>query len=105
MALNNSSSKQQFGFAKSSRFPTLKSNTVNISSSVYNKPSDFNRTKNFGDTQHAFGSRANRFDHCNVIKKSGVMPSPLSYSTNPRTFSPDVSRSNGWSVGFGRDIM
>lgn len=34
-----------------------------------------------------------------------VLPSPLSYETQPRTFSPEVSRSKGWSVGLGRDVM
>ena len=33
------------------------------------------------------------------------MPSPVSYTTQPRTFSPEVSRSKGWSVGLGRDVM
>ena len=31
------------------------------------------------------------------------MPSPVSYETQPRTFSPDVSKSKGWSLGLGRD--
>ena len=27
----------------------------------------------------------------------------MSYMTNPRTFSPEVARSKGWSLGLGRD--
>lgn len=57
MALNNSSSKQQYGFSKSNRFPSLKQNTQNISPSVFNKPSDFDKTKNFANaTTFGFGS-------------------------------------------------
>lgn len=56
MALNNSVSKQQFAFSKSSRFPSLKQNTKNISHSVFDKPSDFDRTKNFANRTFAFGS-------------------------------------------------
>ena len=37
--------------------------------------------------------------------KHAVLPSANSYETQPRTFSPDVSRSNGWSMGLGRDNM
>ena len=44
MALNNSASKQQYAFSKSSRFPSLKQNTKDISPSVFDKPSDFNKT-------------------------------------------------------------
>lgn len=56
MALNNSVSKQQFAFSKSGRFPSLKQNTKNISHSVFDKPSDFDRTKNFANRTFAFGS-------------------------------------------------
>ena len=106
MALNNSSSKQQFGFSKSSRFPSLKQNTKNISASVFDKSSDFDRTKNFANAQtFAFGSRQQRFNGYNTSAKHSALPSPNNYYTQPRTFSPDVSRSNGWSVGLGRDTM
>ena len=33
------------------------------------------------------------------------LPSPMSYTTQPRTFSPEVSRSKGWNMGLGRDNM
>lgn len=72
MALNNSVSKQQFSFSKTSRFPTLKDNTRNTSSSVYNKPSDFNRTLNFQNAaSFAFGSHERRFDPYCTGTKSG----------------------------------
>ena len=106
MALNNSISKQQFAFSKSSRFPSLKQNTRDISHDVFNKTSDFDKTKNFPNAQvFAFGSRQKRFAEYNTSSKHAVLPSPNSYITQPRTFSPDVSRSNGWSVGLGRDVM
>ena len=37
--LNTSVSKQQFAFSKSSRFPSLKQNTKDISKEVFNKTS------------------------------------------------------------------
>ena len=104
MALNNSVTKAQFSFSKSSRFPSLKSNTGNISSSVFDKPSDFDKTKNFANAQtFGFGSHESRFRNHNVSAKNGALPDPTSYATQPRTFSPEVSRSNGWSLGLGRD--
>ena len=106
MALNNSISKQQFSFSKSSRFPVLKQNTRDISHDVFNKTSDFDKTKNFANSQtFAFGSHQKRFAEYNTSAKHAALPSPNSYVTQPRTFSPDVSRSNGWSVGLGRDSM
>lgn len=57
MALNNSVSKQQFAFSKANRFPPLKQNTQNISHDVFNKTSDFDKTKKFqGASNFAFGS-------------------------------------------------
>ena len=106
MALNNSVSKQQFSFSKSSRFPNLKSNTKNISHDVFNTTSDFDKTKNFANAQtFAFGSHQRRFNEYNSSSKAGALPSPNSYTTQPKTFSPDVSRSNGWSLGLGRGEM
>lgn len=106
MALNNSVSKQQFAFSKSSRFPTLKDNTRNSSPSVYNKPSDFNRTLNFQNAStFAFGSHEKRFDPYATNAKGGKLPDPMSYTTQPKTFSPDVSRSKGWSLSLGRQDM
>ena len=106
MALNNSSSKQQFAFSKSSRFPALKQNTKNISNDVFNKTSDFDKFKGFsGGQTFAFGTHSRRFAEFNLSPKAGALPSPMSYSTQPRTFSPDVSRSNGWSMGLGREQM
>jgi hypothetical protein len=82
----------------------LKQNTKNISGSVFDKPSDFDKTKNFANAQtYAFGSHESRFRNHNTSMKNEKMPSPVSYTTQPRTFSPDVSRSNGWSLGLGRD--
>ena len=37
--------------------------------------------------------------------KHAVLPSPMSYTTQPRTFSPEVARSKGWNMGLGRDDM
>ena len=106
MALNNSVSKHQFSFSKSSRFPSLKQNTKNISHSVFDKPSDFDKTKNFPNaTTFGFGSHESRFRNHNTSVKNQKMPSPVSYETQPRTFSPDVSRSKGWSLGLGRDVV
>ena len=106
MALNNSVTKQQFSFSKSSRFPNLKSNTGNISHSVFDKPSDFDKTKNFANANtFGFGSHDPRFRNHNTSKKNEALPSPISYLTQPRTFSPEVSRSNGWSLGLGRSDM
>ncbi len=103
MALNSSVSKAQFSFSKSSRFPSLKQNTQNISHDVFNKTSDFDKTKNFvNKNTFAFGSHEKRFNEYNSSVKNGVLPSPTSYKTQPRTFSPDVSRSNGWSMGVSR---
>ena len=65
---------------------------------------DFRKTT-FGATNQGFGSRANRFDHCNTTAKQAKYPSPSSYITQPRTFSPEVARNKGWSVGLGRDVM
>ena len=104
MALNNSVSKQQFSFSKSSRFPSLKQNTKNISHSVFDKPSDFDRTKNFPNAAtFGFGSKENRFRNHNVSAKNGALPDPMSYTTQPRTFSPEVAKAKGWSLGLGRD--
>ena len=59
MALNNSASKQQYAFSKASRFPSLKQNTRDISPSVFNKTSDFDKTKNCqGVGGFGFGSHA-----------------------------------------------
>lgn len=102
MALNNSASKQQYAFSKSSRFPSLKQNTKDISPSVFDKPSDFNKTKSNG---YGFGSNAQRFKDHNTSMKHAVLPSPMSYTTQPRTFSPDVSKSKGWNMGLGRGDM
>ena len=67
MALNNSTTKQRFSFSKSSRFPTLKSNTGNISHSVFDKPSDFDKTKNFANANtFGFGSHESRFRNWNT---------------------------------------
>lgn len=105
MALNNSISKQQFSFSKSDRFPGIKSNTKNVSGEVFNKTSDFDRTKNWTNSGFAFGSHQKRFNYYNHSSKHGALPSPVTYTTQPRTFSPDVSRSNGWSMGQGRGYM
>ena len=103
--LNNSVAKQQFSFSKDSRFPTLKQNTRNISHAVFNKTSEFGKHKNFSMAgTNAFGSHSKRFNDSRTNAKAAALPGPLSYSTNPRTFSPEVSRSNGWSVGLGRDV-
>ena len=84
----------------------MKQNTQNISSDVFNKTSDFDKTKNFANAQSfAFGSHQKRFNEYNSSSKAAVLPSPNSYKTQPRTFSPDVSRSNGWSMGLGRSQM
>ena len=105
MALNNSCTKQRFSFSKSSRFPGLKSYTGNISHSVFNKPSEFDRTKNFANaTSFGFGAHEPRFRNHNISKKNEALPDPSSYVTQPKTFSVDVSRSNGWSLGLGRDV-
>ena len=106
MALNSSVSKAQFSFSKSSRFPSLKQNTQNISHSVFNKPSDFDKTKNFANREtFQFGSHEKRFNPHNCSDKNAKLPGPNSYKTQPRTFSVDVSRSNGWSMGLGRTQM
>ena len=82
MALNNSVTKQQFSFSKSSRFPSLKSNTGNISHSVFDKPSDFDKTKNFANANtFGFGSHESRFRNWNVSKGNEALPSPISYQT------------------------
>ena len=78
--LNVSVSKQQFSFSKSSRFPSLKQNTQNISASVFNKPSDFDKTKNFANrATHAFGSHEKRFNPHNCSQKNALLPSSNSY--------------------------
>ena len=106
MALNQSVSKQQFAFSKASRFPDLKQNTKNISNSVFDKPSDFNRTKNFANaSNHAFGARSARFADYNTSNKHAVLPSSNSYTTQPKTFSPEVAKAKGWSLGLGRTQM
>lgn len=80
MALNNSVTKQQFAFSKSSRFPSLKSNTANISGTVFDKPSDFNRTRNFANaTTHGFGAHYPRFKNHNVSMRQGALPSSNTY--------------------------
>jgi len=105
MALNNSSSKQQFSFSKSNRFPVLKSLTMNASSQSFDKTSDFNRTQKFSNSNSfAFGANDRRFDYGNTIAKYAKLPSPASYTTQPKTFSPEVSRNKGWSMSVGRDV-
>lgn len=81
MALNNSVSKAQFSFSKSNRFPDLKSNTKNISQSVFNKTSDFDRTKGFSSTGFGFGSHERRFRNHNLSPRQAAMPSAFSYTT------------------------
>ena len=104
MALNQSVSKAQFSFSKSSRFPQLKQNTRDISGDVFNKTSQFDRTKNFANaTSFGFGSHSTRFTNYNASAKAGALPSPNSYLTQPKTFSPEVSRSKGWGMGLGRE--
>jgi len=105
MALNNSISKAQFSFSKSNRFPDLKSNTKNISASVFNKTSDFDKTRGFASTNFGFGSHERRFRNHNLSPRQAALPSPFSYATQPKTFSPEVSRSRGFSLGLGRDDM
>ena len=83
----------------------MKQNTKNISNDVFNKTSDFDRTKNFANANSfGFGSHATRFNEYNTSVKHGALPSSMSYNTQPKTFSPDVSKSRGWSLGLGRDV-
>lgn len=79
-ALSNSPSKQANAFAKNPRFPTIKSNTKNASPGTFNKPSDFDKTKNFmNSTTNAFGSHHPRFKYYNTSAKHGSLPSSNSY--------------------------
>ena len=104
VALSNSPSKQANAFSKNPRFPTIKSNTSNASAATFDKPSDFNRTKNFmNSATNAFGSHHPRFKYYNTSKKHGDLPSSNSYQTQPRTFDADVSTTNGWSFGVSRE--
>ena len=106
MALSNSPSKATYGFAKNPRFPQIKSNTINASGSTFDKPSDFNRTKNFlNSTTNAFGSHQERFKYYNTSKKHGSLPSSNTYQTQPRTFDKDISTGNGWSFGVSREAI
>ena len=61
--LNLSVSKEQHAFAKSARFPGIKSYTQGIMPDSFNKMSDFDHTikKGKGKGKHDFGSRLDRF--------------------------------------------
>jgi len=61
---------------------------------------------NFANSNsYAFGTHDRRFDYGNTIAKNAKLPSPMSYTTQPQTFSPEVSRAKGWSLSLGRDVM
>ena len=73
---------------------------------MFNKTSDFDKFRNYGGKDSfAFGTHDKRFQNYNVSPRATNLPSPNSYSTQPRTFSPEVAKSKGWSVGVGRDNM
>ncbi len=84
----------------------LKQNTKDISSDVFNKTSQFDRYQNFGgkDT-NAFGSNEKRFQELNLALKKSNLPSPISYRTENREFSPEMARKKGWSLGVSRSNM
>ena len=69
---------------------------------MFDKPSDFDRTRNFANAAgHAFGARSGRFTEYNTSSKHAVLPSSNSYNTQPKTFSPEVAKAKGWSLGLG----
>ena len=98
--MNKSPSKQTHLFSKADRFPQIKANYKAIAASV-NMNSDFDSSKK--RTQVQFCTTQQRFKYYNTSELHGKLPSPASYGTVDRTFSPEVSRQNGKSFGIGRD--
>jgi hypothetical protein len=86
--LNTSLTKEENAFAKSSRFQTVKTNTINISEQTLTKLSDFDKIvlKGSGKEHHNFGSTFGRFTYYPKVQSHGMV-SPSSYSI-PGTIGP-----------------
>jgi len=101
-AINNSPSKTQYSFSKSSRFTNHKGHNHSM---ALNAKSMFGDQKANGSTR-PFYSTSTRFEYYNNPKKEHKSPQPAPGQYKMRnTFGPDEFRTSGYIFGVGRDNM